>query len=67
MIKKLKHIEVEEKFKSFDLAVFTLQEFKDIFAVSQNTASVAKLFGRPNMIKLIDSIYVEYKKPAKIY
>ena len=40
MIKKLKRIEVEEKLKSLGLIVFTPQEFKDIFEVSQNTASV---------------------------
>ncbi|KUK49679.1 MAG: hypothetical protein XD75_0333 [Parcubacteria bacterium 33_209] len=40
MIKKLKRIEVEEKLKSMGLTVFTPQEFKDIFEVSQNTASV---------------------------
>ena len=40
MIKKLKRIEVEEKLKLLGLTVFTPQEFKDVFEVSQNTASV---------------------------
>ena len=40
MLKKLKRIEVEEKLKSLGLIIFTPQEFKDIFGVSQNTASV---------------------------
>jgi len=39
MIKKLKRIKVEEKLKSLGLTVFTPQEFRDIFDVSQNTAS----------------------------
>jgi len=39
MLKKLKRIEVEEKLKALGLEVFTPQEFRDIFGVSQNTAS----------------------------
>jgi len=40
MIKKLKRIEVEEKLKSMGLELFTPKEFKGVFGVSQNTASV---------------------------
>ncbi|TSC97420.1 MAG: hypothetical protein Greene101447_498 [Parcubacteria group bacterium Greene1014_47] len=39
MLKKLKRIEVEEKLKALGLEMFTPQEFRDIFGVSQNTAS----------------------------
>jgi len=40
MLKKLKRIEVEEKLKSLGLEVFTPKEFRGVFGVSQNTASV---------------------------
>ena len=40
MLKKLKRLEVEEKLKSLNLEVFTPQEFKGVFGVSQNTASI---------------------------
>ncbi|MFA6388781.1 MAG: hypothetical protein WCW27_05985 [Patescibacteria group bacterium] len=40
MIKKLKRIKVEEKIKAIGLQVFTPREFREIFAVSANTASV---------------------------
>lgn len=40
MVKKLKRIETEEKLKSLGLLVFTPQEFKDIFGVTQGAASV---------------------------
>lgn len=38
MLKKLKRIEVEERLKTMGLEVFTPQEFRDVFGVSQNTA-----------------------------
>ena len=40
MLKKLKRIEVEEKLKTLGLEVFTPQEFRGVFEVSQNTASM---------------------------
>ena len=40
MIKKLNRLGVEEKLKTLDLVVFTPKEFKGIFGVSENTASV---------------------------
>lgn len=40
MVKKLKRVEVEEKLKFLGLLIFTPREFKDIFGVSQGTASV---------------------------
>ncbi|KKS82387.1 MAG: hypothetical protein UV58_C0010G0007 [Candidatus Wolfebacteria bacterium GW2011_GWC1_43_10] len=40
MIKKLKRIEVEEKLKSLGLEVFTPREFRDVFGVPSEIASV---------------------------
>jgi len=40
MVKKLKRIEVEERLKSLGLVVFTPREFKDIFNVRPEIASV---------------------------
>lgn len=40
MIKKLNRIEAQEKLKSLGLVLFTPQEFKNIFGVSQGAASV---------------------------
>ncbi|MBI2410645.1 MAG: hypothetical protein HYV32_01985 [Candidatus Kerfeldbacteria bacterium] len=40
MVKKLKRIQVEEKLKTLGLLVFTPQQFKNIFGVTKETASV---------------------------
>lgn len=40
MVEKLNRIKVEEKLKSIKIYLFTPREFKDIFGVSQKTASV---------------------------
>lgn len=40
MVKKLNRLEVEEKLKSMDFLIFTPREFRGIFGVKQNTASL---------------------------
>lgn len=40
MVKKLKRLEVEEKLKSLGLEVFTPKEFRDVFNVPAEIASV---------------------------
>ncbi len=40
MVQKLNRIKVEEKLKSMGISVFSPREFRDIFIVSTNTASV---------------------------
>ncbi len=40
MVQKLKRIDVEEKLKSLGVSVFSPREFRDIFRVSLNTASL---------------------------
>lgn len=60
MVKKLKRTEVEEKLKSLGLEVFTPQEFRDIFAVSQDIASVfiSRNLGKGGVfIKLRNGLY----------
>jgi predicted transcriptional regulator of viral defense system len=46
MVKKLNRLEAEEKLKSMGFLIFTPREFKGIFGVKQNTAS---LFIRRNL------------------
>jgi predicted transcriptional regulator of viral defense system len=60
MVKKLNRLEVEEKLKSLNLLIFTPREFKDVFGVKKNTAS---LFIKRNLksglfIKLRNGFYV---------
>lgn len=69
MIKKLNRIEVLNKLKSIDMAVFSPREFQDIFAVSKNTASVflsnninSKLF-----IKLRNGFYMLKDTSPSLY
>ncbi len=40
MVKKLNRLQVEKKLKSLDLSIFTPREFKDVFGVTENTASL---------------------------
>ena len=40
MVKKLNRLEAEEKLKSLGLVIFTPREFRDVFDVRKNTASV---------------------------
>ena len=40
MVKKLNQLQVEEKLKSLNLLIFTPQEFRGVFNVKKNTASV---------------------------
>lgn len=40
MVKKLNRLEIEEKLKSINMEVFTPREFRDVFKVAPNTASV---------------------------
>jgi len=40
MVQKLNRLQVEEKLKSLGLLIFTPREFRDVFRVSKNTASV---------------------------
>ena len=60
MVKKLNRLEVEEKLKSLNFSIFTPREFKDVFCVKKNTAS---LFIERNLksglfIKLRNGFYV---------
>ncbi|MDP3974802.1 MAG: hypothetical protein Q8P88_00750 [Candidatus Jorgensenbacteria bacterium] len=60
MVQKLKRIKVEEKLKALGVPVFTPREFRDIFGISANTASV---FIKRNLksglfIKLRNNYYV---------
>ena len=60
MVKKLKRTEVEEKLKSLGLEVFTPREFKDIFDVPENIASVfiSRNLGKGGVfIKLRNGLY----------
>ena len=40
MVKKLNRLQVEKKLKSLDFSLFTPREFKDVFGVTENTASL---------------------------
>lgn len=40
MVKKLNRLKVEEKLKSLNFSIFTPREFRDVFGVKKNTASV---------------------------
>ena len=60
MVKKLNRLEVEEKLKSLNLSIFTPREFRDVFGVKKNTAS---LFIRRNLrsglfVKLRNGFYM---------
>jgi len=60
MVKKLNRLEVEEKLKSLGLVIFTPREFRDVFGVKKNTAS---LFIRRNLrsglfVKLRNGFYI---------
>ncbi len=60
MVKKLNRLEVEEKLKSLNFSIFTPREFRGIFGVKKNTAS---LFIKRNLksglfIKLRNGFYM---------
>ncbi len=60
MVKKLNRLEAEEKLKSLNLSIFTPREFRDVFGVKKNTAS---LFIRRNLrsglfVKLRNGFYM---------
>ncbi len=59
MVQKLNRIQVEAKLKSMSLPLFTPREFKDIFGVSENTASVfiKRNLGSGLFLKLKNGFY----------
>lgn len=69
MVKKLNRLEVEEKLKSLNFSVFTPMEFKNVFGVKKNTAS---LFIKRNLksglfIKLRNGFYMLKDSAPSLY
>ena len=51
-----------------DLKLVSLNDRLELKHIKKSELiAFVKLFGRPNMLKLVNDIYVEYKKPRKIY
>ena len=69
MVKKLNGIKVEEKLKSLGMSVFSPREFRDVFNVSQNTASVFILRNTKSglFIKLRNSYYMLKDSNPSLY
>ncbi len=60
MVQKLNRLQVEEKLKSLGLLIFTPQEFRDVFRVSENTASafIKRNFKSGLFLKLRNGFYI---------
>ncbi len=69
MIQKLNRLKVEEKLKFLGLLIFTPREFKDIFGVSENTASsfIKRNIKSGLFLKLRNGFYMVADSNPSIY